>query len=303
MKLSKQERIAVLVIAVLIILGVGIFMFIVPKWEDVSRTNDGLNSKKTEYQAALDKAALKDGLKDQVIAAYEAGRDTADMFFEEMEPYEADNEARAFIEYCKDQGINMVVESLNVGEPVVTPLAVSFFQDGTEISYDLKQYATQGQTASEEELEAAARREILMTQLAGSQQVAASNVSFTLTVMEDQEYLDFVDLVNNYEKEENDKTIRKAMMVNGLTMSYSDVTEKYDEIAAEMQVEITNKAQDELSKNGGEAGEKIEAPADNDEEEKPTIGDSLKPYSVTITFYSIERMQDPTDQLEAQETA
>ena len=33
MKLSKQERIAVLVIAVVILLGLGIFLFIVPKFE------------------------------------------------------------------------------------------------------------------------------------------------------------------------------------------------------------------------------------------------------------------------------
>ncbi len=304
MKLSKQERIAVLVIAVLIILGVGIFMFIVPKWEQVSNTQKSLDGKKAEYQTVLDTAAKKDGLKDEVIAAYEAGRDTADMFFEEMVPYELDNETRAFIKYCQDKGVNMVVDSLNVSNPAVSTLAVSFFEDGTEINYDLKQYATQGQSQSEEDLEAAARRQILMTQLAGSQQVAASTVSFTINVLEDQEYLDFVDLVNEYIKEENGKEIRKAVMIDGLSMTYSDVTEKYEKLAAEMQVDIDKKANEEFKKNGGtvESEEKTEDPSeDDDEDEKTSIGDELKSYGITLTFYSIERMQDPTDQLDAQD--
>ena len=88
MKLSKQERIGVLIIAVIIILVLGVIFFIVPKVEEVGISQQQLDSKKVEYQAALDKAALKDGLKDQVIEAYETGRDAADMFFEAM-PMEA----------------------------------------------------------------------------------------------------------------------------------------------------------------------------------------------------------------------
>ena len=311
MKLSKQERIVVLVIAVIVILGVGIFMFLVPKWNEVSAAQKALDSKKVEYQNTLDKAALKDGLKQDIIDAYEEGRDNADMFFEEMTPYESDNEARAFIKYCQDKGINMVVESLNVGNPGVASLAVSFFADGTEINYDLKQYATQGQTKTEDEIAAEARRSILMSQLSGSQQVAVSNVSFTMTVLDEQEYLDFLDIVNNYVIEEDGDKIRKALMTDSLNMTYTDVTEKYNEIAAEMQVEIFDKAQEELKKNGGEPAEKIpnetntpDVGANEDEEEeneKPTIENSLKTYAITLSFYSIERMQDPTEQLEAQD--
>ena len=42
MKLSKQERIAVLVIAVVILLGLGIFLFIVPKVEAICTASASL---------------------------------------------------------------------------------------------------------------------------------------------------------------------------------------------------------------------------------------------------------------------
>ena len=81
MKLSKQERIGVLIIAVVLIIGLGIFFFIVPKVKDVKSSSLTLNNKQTEYQAAVDKAATKDSLKTQIIDAYNSGRDQADMFF------------------------------------------------------------------------------------------------------------------------------------------------------------------------------------------------------------------------------
>ncbi len=304
MKLSKQERIGVLIIAVIVILCIGIFMFLVPKFEEMGRTAEALESKKNEYQSVLDKAAMKDTLKDQVIEAYETGRDAADMFFEEMEPYEADAAAREFIKYCQDNGINMVVESLSVSEPTVMNLSVAFTDENPEITYALKEYATQGKVASEDELAAAARRLILLEQLSGSQSVAASTVTFNYTVLDEGDYLKFVDIVNNYQKEENGKVIRKALATTGLDVTFEEITEKYDDLMNEMKVEIEKKANEQIVKNGGEASESSsETGEEEDKEAKPTIKDSMETYTASITFYGIERMLDPTEQLEAQDAA
>ena len=43
MKLSKQERIATIVILILVILGVGIFVFIKPAFESLSSTQKNLD--------------------------------------------------------------------------------------------------------------------------------------------------------------------------------------------------------------------------------------------------------------------
>lgn len=310
MKLSKQERIGVLIIAVAIIIGLGIFFFIVPKFEEVGVSRNTLSSKQSEYQAAVDKANLKDGLKDQVIAAYEEGQDLADMFFEEMTPYELDAETRLFLENAKAAGHNVVVESLNVSMPSTATLSVSFFSE-SELSYDLKSYATQGQQDTEEELAAAARRQKLMSQLSTAQTVGASNVSFTVTAMSQEELIAFIDYINDYKKTEDGKEIRKALMhTGGLSVSYAEVTEKYAVIMEEMQEEIEEKAASELKKNEGNNAAVEEkdatdtgATGDEEDEGKVAISDVLKSYNISLTFYFIERMQDPTELLEAQETA
>ena len=117
MRLSKQERIAVLVIAVIIILGLVIFLFIVPQFQNIGTDTAALINKQQELQTARDKAATKEDLKEQVIEAYKDGQDIADMFFEEMKPYEADNEIRNFIQYCKDNGVKVSVDSMTISSP------------------------------------------------------------------------------------------------------------------------------------------------------------------------------------------
>jgi len=137
MKLSKQERIAVLVIAVVILLGLGIFLFIVPKFEAIGTSSASLLNKQAELQTDIDRAATKEKLGEDVINAYNDGRNIADMFFEEMKPYEADNEIREFIQYCKDNGVNIAVDSLSIGAPTVSTLGVSFSTEPV-VEYDLK---------------------------------------------------------------------------------------------------------------------------------------------------------------------
>ena len=321
MKLSKQERIGVLIIAVIIILVLGVIFFIVPKVEEVGISQQQLDSKKVEYQAALDKAALKDGLKDQVIEAYETGRDAADMFFEDMTTYEADGAVREFLDYCNSKDVNVTVDSLSIESPTVSTLAVSFINENPEVSYDLKTYATQGLQESEEVLAAKARRQTLMSHLSSSQTVGSVSVSFTAYFLELEDYLKFVDTVNDYQKDENGKAIRKAIKMNGITVEFDDVTEKYDLIMEKIAPEVTKAAEDELKKN---FGDKADVGNDNnnnnngttsgttdtdssdeksDDDEKITLTDTVYEAGITLTFYSIERMQDPTDILEAQEVA
>ncbi|MBE6901440.1 MAG: hypothetical protein E7478_03110 [Ruminococcaceae bacterium] len=329
MKLSKQERIGVLIIAVAIIIGLGIFFFIVPKFKEVGVNKALLESKQVEYQAAVDKSNLKDGLKNDVIAAYEEGRDLADMFFEEMTPYELDAEVRTFLEYAKKNDHNVVVESVNVSPASTATLSVSFFEE-SELTYELKTYATQGQQPTKEELDAEARRATLMSQLSQAQTVGASTATFTITALNAEEIVAFIDYINAYEKEEDGKKIRKALMYNGsLGLTFEDVTEKYELIMEEMDIQIKEDAKEELKKNEGDRadtgeddenqntaggntadtpaeGEGQEGENEDDEDEdddKVSVSDCLETYDISLTFFFIERMQDPTELLEQQEAA
>lgn len=315
MKLSKQERIAVLVIAVIIILGLGIFLFIVPKFEAIGTSSAALINKQTELQETIDRAATKDQLGEDVKKAYDEGRDIADMFFQEMKPYQADNEIREFLQYCSDSGIKVAVDSLQISEPSVSTLGVSFATE-PEVTYDLKTYATQGREMSEEELAEQNRTQIMQAALSTAQTVGSIEVSFTATVLTDEDMLKFIDAINDYNKQEDGKTTRKAMRLsNGFTFTDSEVEAKYAEYVADLTTKALNDGNKQLAKDTGKkvsgtddkntTADNNTENADNtnnnkDNEDVTTFEQNTRQVTVTIVMYSIERMADPTEQLSAQ---
>ena len=304
MKLSKQERIGVLIIAVVLIIGLGIWLYIVPKVKNVGQSNVTLDSKTQELQAAQDKANMKDDLKQQVLDAYEAGQNLADMFFEEMTPYEVDAEFRAFLDQLDT---NVYVADFTVGTPSTATLSPRYFEK-SEVTYPLKTYVTQDIQPTEEELATQARWQTIRDALGVSQTVGSITVNFSVTALSQQELMDFCDEVNNYIKNENGKDTRKAIMINGMSFSFPENQEIYDELKESIELEAEDKAMDELYKANNQKRPADENPAanpeageENEEEAALSITDNIYSMSSTITFYSVERMQDPTPQLEAQE--
>ena len=326
MRLSKQERIGVLIIAVIIIILVGVFLFIVPRFEAIGVSNTDLVNVQTELKAAVDKANTKEDLKNQVLSAYANGSDTANMFFEELEPYQADQEFNRFIASCKDAGINIVVDELSVSQKGVSTLSVAFTTE-TEVNYDLKTYVTQGVEPSEEALAAQARRETLQAALSSAQNVGSITVTFSASALDLDTLIDFADAVNSYYKNEdsgessiffekpdsNSHFIRKAVALSGLTVNYNEIRDKYEAMVNDMVEEINDRATSELYKNTGytpRAGTTTTTTDtentntnQNQEEAVPSLEDNIYTLSATVTFYSVERMQDPTDQLAAQDAS
>lgn len=322
MRLSKQERMAVLIIAVIIILGLGIFLFIVPQFQNIGDSNSQLVSKQQELQAAEEKAATRVQLGQDVYAAYEDGQNIADMFFEEMKPYQADNEIREFIQFCKDKGVAISVDSLTIGTPGVSELGVTFNEE-SEIVYDLKTFA-RGDSDNGELSEEEQRTAILQEALANVQSVGSIDVSFTVSTLEQDDLLKFFDCVNDYEKSDG---VRKAICVSsGITISYADVETKYAEIideiapdvrydalrelAAESNVKIPTKQEIKQafgleSADQNQADGEDNAAANTNANDNGVVSQISDDYvysaEVTLTMYSLERMQDPTDKLAEQD--
>jgi len=301
MKLSKQERIAVLVIAVVILLGLGIFLFIVPKFEAIGTSSVSLLNKQVELQTDIDRAATKEKLGEDVINAYNDGRNIADMFFEEMKPYEADNEIREFIQYCKDNGVNIAVDSLSIGAPTVSTLGVSFSKE-----------------PSAEELEALNREAIMQAALASTQAVGSIDVSFTVTTLNSDDMLKFIDIINDYYKQEDGGMMRKAIRLsNGLSITDTDVEKKYADYVDDLTAKAEKDGKSRLEKDTGKTVGKQDQNANNNnaaddgdgetantnnknEDKTTTFEENVCQVDVTLTMYSIERMQDPTEQLSSQ---
>lgn len=323
MRLSKQERIGVLIIAVIIIILVGVFLFIVPRVETIGVSTTDLVTVQGELQAALNKADTKGTLKDQVISAYESGSDSANMFFEELDHYQADQEFNKFLKACKEAGITVAVDDLTVTPKTVSTLSASFVEE-VEVSYDLKTYVTQGVEPSEEELAAQARRETLSNALAQSQNVGSISVTFTASALEIDTLIDFADALNSYYKNDADGEsrvfldqskadsdfIRKAVYLNGIQVTYHEIEDKYKEMINEIDEEVEERARTELYRNTGYTPPPNENNNNNpnlnqgqEEEEAPIVEDVVYSLEATVTFFSIERMQDPSDQLAAQDNA
>lgn len=301
MRLSKQERIGVLIILVVVIIACGVFLFIVPAAQKIGATLKNLENKQNEYDAAAAKAATKGPLKDQIIEAYKDGEHLADMFFPEMKSYEADAAAREFIQQCE---ANIVVTSLSVSNPGTATLATSFPTE-KEVSYNLKQYATQGAAVDEAIAKRAARIAKLQAALGSAQTIGSSVVNFTVKAESQEELTKFVDEVNNYFKTENDKETRKALMLtSGYNITYDDVTIKYSEYVDELEKQIQDAGNKAINAGTGKEFTYPVKPLETDkekEEEKTDISKTYKTLGVTLVFYSIERMQDPEPQLNLQD--
>ncbi len=304
MKLSKQERIGALIIIIIVILGLGAWLLVKPKIEDIGTSTKSLDAKQAEYNKAVEEQQRKAPLRDQIIEAYQNGEHMADMFFPEMTSYEADAAFREFLSQCTAK---VVVQDLTVGEPGTATLGTQFFTP-TEVSYDLKTYATQGLEIDEKTAAKNARRDLLQSTLGSAQTIGASTVDFTVTAIDREELVKFMDEVNSYFKDENGNSVRKAMKVNGLTLDYWEVTDKYDKLVEELNKTMEEAGRAALTAATGlptqdtnQTTPTVNEPGAQDNKEIAGITDYIYSWSDTMTFYCIERMQDPTAQLNAQD--
>ena len=302
MRLSKQERIGVLIILAVVIIGLGIFLFIVPAAQTIGTSLENRQNKENEYNAAVEKANQKGPLKDQILDAYKDGEHLADMFFSEMKSYEADAAFREFLGQCEAQ---VLVTSISVSAPGTATLSPNFPTEA-QVTYDLKQYANQGVEVEEAVAKRLQRISQLATALGTSQTIGASTVSFNVKAKNNDELMKFVDEINNYVKNENGVDIRKALMLtSGIGIEYPDVAAKFDQYVAEIneQAQAAGLAAIAAGIDGEftyEIPERTE-PEEPEEGEEPTIETTYVNSGMTLTFYSIERMQNPQAQLDAQD--
>lgn len=297
MKLSKQERIAVIVIAILVILVVGVFVFIKPNIETINATKATLETKNKELSDAKTKAATKDGLREQILAAYDKGKNTADMFYPEMKSYEVDNEVRAFLEQCEAE---VLVESLTVSQPQTASLSTSVFVPSS-VSYALKDYVNQGVTTDITKIDPNLIRQVaIRTALGDAQTIGASTATFTIKAETKEALLSFADEVNDYVKDQNGKDTRMAVSINNISFEDKELIEEYRERAEGNENNNTNtpSAREAAPPANNDNNDNDNNNNNNDDEN----AEEFFELSVTLTFYSIERMQDPTATLDAQDT-
>ena len=302
MRLSKQERIAAIVVLVLVILVAGVFLFIKPNIETIMATKETLSIKEREYNDAVAKVATKGQLREDILTAYDKGKNMADMFFPELADYQADFEFQEFLATSK---ANVLIETLEEVTPPSTAGLSATLYIPPNVQYALKDYVNQGN--SNEVTDPALIRQAQIQRALGEPQViGATTITFTVQALEPTELLKFADEINRYTKSENGKSIRKAMELNGVEIIDEKLNNAYKKRAEEI-IESAGPTAAKLFKEKtgfvlADYTEQDEEPGEQGEEE---VGVTEYIYKMTcsLTFYSIERMQDPTTVLNEQDAA
>ena len=182
MKISKQERILIVVFLVAAIVGVGIFVFILPNFNKIGDNNKQLASVKQQYQEILTKLEHESTIDTEISQAYEDGKNLADNFFNDLTEYEADEIMRKFIAKGKD----ITIDGLSISPFSTEALSVSVFAP-TEVTYPLKDFAnTVVETPDKEtDFSKLSTRELVMyakklqaTLLAASDPVTVGSIRF-----------------------------------------------------------------------------------------------------------------------------
>lgn len=329
MKLSKQERIAAIVVVVLVIIVAGVFLLIKPRIEKIFETKATLESKEREYKEAVNKAEQMEPLKAEILEAYNKGKNMADRFYPELPSYEADKKFREFLSKAQTKA-NVLVEDLQVSEPTTATLS-SYVYVPAGVQYALKYYVNQGtDTTLDPRL---IRQAALQLILGEAQTIGATTVTFTVQAVTLEDLLKFADAVNDYNVSENGNTVRKAIEIDNVTftdvMTHSLYAGKAMSLIAEAEPEAAkqflentgykvvasgydgeednnNSATPSTPSTGNEGEGSGDTPpvvvpgSDPDEDGVPLDYYHIK-MPCTITFYSIEGMQDPAATLNEQD--
>ena len=81
MKISKQERILIVVFLVAAIIGVGIFVFILPNFNKIGDNNKQLASVTKQLNDINEQLKRESSIDEDISDAYEEGKNLADKFF------------------------------------------------------------------------------------------------------------------------------------------------------------------------------------------------------------------------------
>lgn len=282
MKISKQEQIIIIVLLVAAIVGVGLFVFLLPNIDKIGENNKKLEAKQTEYQGYLTELEHEKTIDDEIKAAYEEGKDLADTFYNDLTTYEADEIIRQFLANDTD----IVIDGLEISPLATESLIVSVFNE-TEVTYPLKDFANTVVVTEEEAIDfnTLSDREKIMyakdfiaTNLSQSQPVVVGvvNVSFTAHCEKLENLHAFVDRLYTGVRADGEKA--KATYLAGVSYELYEKTQ-------------TVGVEDETST----PADNTSAPADNttNNTESDTNADDGYSMDFAVKFYCIQPVADP----------
>lgn len=136
MKLSYRDKVIIIVVAVLVILGVGIFCFAKPKYEDLQVAKQRLAAKEDEQKQVEDKMGTLDDLKKQLETQINAIVDDQDKFLSEKDTGETYQISKYLMETLSPiSGFNITGLKM---DPLDSKDLEAYYYNKKAISYPLK---------------------------------------------------------------------------------------------------------------------------------------------------------------------
>lgn len=136
MKLSYRDKVIIIVVAVLVILGVGIFCFAKPKYEDLQVSKQRLAAKEDERKQVEDKMGTLEDLKKQLENQIDAIVEDQEQFLSEKDTGETYQISKYLMEMLapisdfKITGVTM--------DPLASTDLEAYYYNKNAISYPLK---------------------------------------------------------------------------------------------------------------------------------------------------------------------
>lgn len=240
MKISKQERIVIIVLLVAAILGVGIFMIILPNFNNIDVNNKNLASAKTQLSELQAKLEAGQDIDERIKTAYNEAKNLADTFNEDLTPQRADEIMRMYLAKAKD----VKIDGLNITPFGTETLQITTFTP-TEVTYPLKDFANTVVTTEMEQVDVSKMNErerimyakkLISSLLAVSEPVTVGSISVTFNATSDklENLHNLADLLNTgiYDDKllgTNGKPQRKATYCENVTF---ELAEKSDAAAS-----------------------------------------------------------------------
>lgn len=271
MKFGYRDRIILLVVCVIIIFGVGIVVFIKPKYQALKKDKKDRDDLKAAWGVQLDKFNNINSRQDKIEENFKKATDVALNFTDEMDSVALDNFLRekfANTEQNIEDGVTLQ-GSLAVSDESSAALSYYYYTPSI-VTYPLYEAADMDGSLAKAAAEKRKESDVLSARQA--QSVGAGVSSFTIRANR-EDVMTLIDAVHEYAVKNKD-----AMIINSVAISdykfKGGLTEDNAQPAVQQPTE-------------GEEGQTAPAqPAASDEEDKGGTAD------VTIN-YSVYYMQEP----------
>jgi hypothetical protein len=247
MKFGYRDRIILMIAIIVVILGLGIFLLIKPKWEKLNENKQTRETLKTAWDSKMiefDRIPLK---QDNIQKRYETGKVMSEKFTPEMDAIELDKFLQdKFMNNEKFQEDEVeLVDNVVISEKGTSALSYYYFTPNI-VTYPLYENAD-----LDGSLAAAAAEKLADSRFFASrstQTVGASNAVLVLNINR-EDTMSFIDAVNDYAAKNNDTMMIDSIVLEECNFN-EDLLPKTDEDGNEIKED--NKEQPE-NNNGGEA--------------------------------------------------